>query len=84
MLVWKPAFRAGKSGELNCSLPRYFVFSHNPVGNQWRIQGRGPSSPLFLDQTEARRAEKFFGGTGPSPYLKDWIQALGNFKRQNK
>ena len=29
---------------------------------QWRIQGRGPAgqapSPLFLDQTEARRAEK--------------------------
>ena len=30
---------------------------------QWQIQGRGPGdpgSPLFLDQTEARRAEKFF------------------------
>ena len=33
---------------------------------KWRIQGRGPGGPapppLFLDQTEARRAEKFFGG----------------------
>ena len=31
---------------------------------QWRMQGRGPGSPspspLFVDQTEARRAEKFF------------------------
>ena len=31
---------------------------------QWRIQGRGPGpgapSPLFIDQTEARRTEKFF------------------------
>ena len=32
---------------------------------KWRIQGRGPGGahpPLFLDQTEARRAEKIFGG----------------------
>ena len=31
--------------------------------NQWRIQGRGlwgPNPPLFLDQTEARRAERNF------------------------
>ena len=36
---------------------------------KWRIQGRGPGGPappLFLDQTEARRAEKIWGGgTGP-------------------
>ena len=32
---------------------------------QWRIQGRG-LVPLFLDQTEARRAEKsFFGDRAP-------------------
>ena len=32
---------------------------------QWRIQGRG-LVPLFLDQTEARRAEKsFFGERAP-------------------
>ena len=37
-------------------------------------QGRGPGSPLFLDQTEARRAEKNFGETGPPlHYLKFWI-----------
>ena len=53
---------------------------------QWRIQGRGPGGPglpLFLDQTETRRAEKIFFGDrpppskgldlDPSPYLKVWI-----------
>ena len=35
---------------------------------QWRIQGRGPGGPglpLFLDQTETRRAEKNFFGDRP-------------------
>ena len=56
---------------------------------QWGIQGRGPGDPglpLFLDQTETRRAEKnFFGDrpplskglddlTPPPPYLKVWIR----------
>ena len=36
---------------------------------QWRIQGRGPP-PLFLDQTEARRAEKIFGETTLPPLSK--------------
>ena len=40
---------------------------------QWPIQGRGlggPSpTPLFLDQTEARSAEKNFGKTAPLPCL---------------
>ena len=51
---------------------------------QWRIQGRG-LVPLFLDQTEARRAEKsFFGDRAPLVslglddrpplYLKVWIR----------
>ena len=31
---------------------------------QWRIQGRG-LGPLFLDQTEARRAEKILWETAP-------------------
>ena len=37
---------------------------------QWRIQGRGPGGPglpLFLDQTETRRAEKIFLGDRPPP-----------------
>ena len=33
--------------------------------------GEGP--PLFLDQTEARRAENFLGGTGPPPYIRGWF-----------
>ena len=45
---------------------------------QWRIQGRVPGGaglPLFLDQTETRRAEKNFFGERPPPppYLKVWI-----------
>ena len=40
--------------------------------NQGRIQGRGPGArcPLFLDQTEARRAEKPFFGDHPPPLSK--------------
>ena len=41
---------------------------------QWRIQGRGQGDvppPLFLDQTEARGAEKNFFGD-PPPYLRVW------------
>ena len=44
---------------------------------QWRIQGRGqgdvPPPPLFLDQTEARGAEKNFFGDPPPPYLRVWM-----------
>ena len=50
--------------------------------------GRGRAPPLFLDQTEARRTEKFFWETAPPPplskalydrsppppYLKVWIR----------
>ena len=47
---------------------------------QWRIQGRGPGGPglpLFLDQTETRRAEKkFFSRPPPSPYLRVWMTGL--------
>ena len=44
---------------------------------QWRIQGSGPGDPappLFLDQTEARRAENSFWRPPPPPYLKIWIR----------
>ena len=42
---------------------------------QWQIQGRGPrgSPPLFLDQTEAQRAENNF--FRPPPYLGVWMTA---------
>ena len=57
---------------------------------QWRNQGRFPGGaghPLFLDQTETRRAEKIFLGDRPPlskglddldppppPYLQVWIR----------
>ena len=45
---------------------------------QWRIQGRGPP-PLFLDQTEARRAETIFLSAHPPPpppYLRVWMTGV--------
>ena len=36
--------------------------------------GGGPVPPLFLDQTEAQRAEKNFFQTVP-PYLRVWMTA---------
>ena len=36
---------------------------------------RGVRPPLFLDQTEARRAEKNFYKTRPPPYLRIWMTA---------
>ena len=33
----------------------------------------GPGLPLFLDQIEARRAEKIFFETGLPPYLRVWM-----------
>ena len=44
-------------------------------------QGRGPGSPLFLDQTEARRAEKNFGGDWALSQVLDL--AMGNAKGFN-
>ena len=46
-----------------------------PWATQWPIQGkaRGADLPLVLEKTEAQRAEKKFGETGPSPpYLRFW------------
>ena len=43
---------------------------------QWRNQGRGPGGPghpLFLDQTETRRAGKIFFGDPPPPLLRIWM-----------
>ena len=51
---------------------------------QWWIQGRDPGArpppqpppsalPIFLDQTEARRAEKNFLGDRPPSYLRVWM-----------
>ena len=38
--------------------------------NHCRIEGRAPT--LFIEQTEARRAEKNFFETTPLPYLRAW------------
>lgn len=52
----------------------------NPRKNVWLQvisggSGEGPGLPLFLDQTEAQRAENvFFLETGPPPCLKVWIR----------
>ena len=43
--------------------------------SQWRIQGRGPPSPLFFDQNEARRAEKNFLGDRAPPSPRVWMPA---------
>ena len=49
----------------------HVVASQNVGCLQWRIQERGPGGPtplpLFLDQTEARRAEIFFVLDPPPP-----------------
>ena len=36
-------------------------------------EGPGGSAPLFLDQSEARRAEKAWGGDRAPPYLRVWM-----------
>ena len=43
--------------------------------SEWWIQGRGPGGLdplLFLDQTEAQRAERIFFGD-PPPYQRFWM-----------
>ena len=48
------------------------VHGPSPSFIRWRIQGRGPGAlpPLFLDQTETRRAEKTFFGDRLPPLSK--------------
>ena len=47
---------------------------------QWRVQGRAPppphttTPPLFLDQTEAQKAEKVYFLRPPPFYLDVWIR----------
>ena len=77
------------SEKLNEDLKTVSTNNADQLTTQWRIQGRGQGArapPLFLAQTEARRAEKNFvletarptslskglDDRGP-PYLKVWI-----------
>ena len=66
--------------EMSCSIDIAYVAHLHLLfrfeTEQWRIQGRAPP-PLFVDQTEAQRAEKQFFETAPAPhtpYLKVWIR----------
>ena len=56
----------------------YHWFYEPTTSPQWRIQGRGPGArtPLFLGQSEARRAEKIrvWMTPPPPPYPKVWIR----------
>ena len=42
------------------------------AGSRGGTRGAAPP-PLFLDQNEARRAEKFFFEACPTPYLRVWM-----------
>ena len=61
----------------------YSFFFYILLLPQWRIQERGPWGPpffppplIFLDQTEARRAEKKISGDrAPPTYLGVWMTA---------
>ena len=45
---------------------------HTSGGSRGAARGPAPS-PLFLDQTEAQRAEKNFLETVPPPYIRVWM-----------
>ena len=79
---------------INARLPAVIALPRLPLNAPPReIQGRGCFLPLFLDQTEARRAQKNFFETGPllskglddrlppSPYLKAWIRHWNRYLR---
>ena len=42
-------------------------------GSREGARGRGGGPPLFLDQTEAQRAEKNLFGDSLPPYLRVWM-----------
>ena len=50
------------------------MIGNTPVADPGEWPG-GRRPPLFLDQIEARRAEKNFGGDRSSPYLRVWMTA---------
>ena len=45
--------------------------------HHWRVQGRAPPPHLFLDETEARRAEKTSLETAPAPHLSKGLDDRG-------
>ena len=50
------------------------MIGNTPVADPGEWPG-GRRPPLFLDQIEARRAEKNFAGDRSSPYLRVWMTA---------
>lgn len=56
------------------NLPKY-IYHISKKNIQWQIQGR---TPLFLDRTETRRAEKFFLETTPIPALSKSLDDLAS------
>ena len=63
---------------LNFLVESVLMWVKKPCSGGSKGGARGPGSPppptLFLDQNEARRAEKiFFFETGPRPYLRFWM-----------
>ena len=58
---------------------KYVLSSHSCserfFSGQRRIQRRSWGPPLFLDQTEAPRVEKYLGETASPPYLRVWMTA---------
>ena len=53
---------------------RYLLFFHNLQPRPVVDLGEGPGPPLFLDQTEPRKAQKNFSGD-PPVYLRVWMTA---------
>ena len=58
--------------------PSSSLSKHVSYELQWRIQD---APPLFLHQTEARRAEKNFFETGPLPFVRVWMTRPPPFVR---
>ena len=70
--------------EMSCSIDIAYVAHLHLLfrfeTEQWRIQGRAP--PLFVDQTEAQRAEKQFFETAPPHTHLIWRSGFANAVRQ--
>ena len=63
-----------KTKESSARTVSYRLYFKVADPGEWPGGGEGSSPPLFLDQTEARRAENFFWETAPpATYLRVWM-----------